>query len=102
MQVRARVTFQSRYGFIRTGEVFTAEEGYGQQLIIGGKVEREGRPEMKPERRQAAQADAKDEGDSAPPASEKAKDAGPEKRSLLSRAVRRRPVKTPSIALIAL
>jgi hypothetical protein len=99
MQVRAKTTFQSRYGFIRAGEVFTAEEGYGQQLIIGGKVVREG-GEMKPDRRQThTEAPLKkDDPMPPPPASENPKDAGTEKRSLLSRAVRRRPVRTPTIA----
>lgn len=90
MQLRAAATFQSRYGFIRTGEVFTAEETYGQQLVIGGKATK--MPDrVEPSRRQvipeAPQKKDEPTFDPPPPASESPKEDGQVKRSRSSRRV---------------
>jgi hypothetical protein len=54
VQVRSLVRFDSRYGPVRAGDVFTAEEGYAQGLIRDRKVERV--PEdLRPERTQVIQ-----------------------------------------------
>jgi hypothetical protein len=101
MQMRAIVTFQSRYGFIRTGEVFTAEDGYAQQLRIGGKAVYEPE-ERKPDRTQhfpaAPEKKTDDPVPSTPPPSEseRPKVSGTVQPSALSRAVRRLTKKTPT------
>jgi hypothetical protein len=94
MQVRAKVTFQSQYGLVRSGEVFSAEEHYANQLLKGGKVTREPdelREPLKVDRTQHFK-DAplkKDQPTPQPSASENQPDDGAERPSLLSRAGRR-------------
>jgi hypothetical protein len=39
MQLRATRTFKSRYGMIRNGQNFTAENSYGNDLISSGKAQ---------------------------------------------------------------
>jgi hypothetical protein len=54
MQVRARVRFDSKYGPVRPGDIFTAEEGYVQGLLRDNLVTKV--PEdLRPDRRQVIQ-----------------------------------------------
>ena len=39
VQARARATFKSRYGLIRTGQIFTSEKAYADEMVIRGNVE---------------------------------------------------------------
>ncbi len=103
MQCRALKTFQSRYGFIRTGEIFTAEEHIGKDYLNRGMVKIEpDRPDrsqlLKPDRTQVLPEAPlkKDEPTPRPPESEKQQEGGQERPSVLSRAARRLRRKTAS------
>jgi hypothetical protein len=95
MRVRAIATFQGRYGFVRTGEIFLAEDAYAHDLIAKKKVKLEPeRQQPEPDRKQAhPEAPRKKTEPTEPPASESHASAapkadGPAKPSVLSRAGR--------------
>jgi hypothetical protein len=102
MQVRALKRFESRYGPIRIGEIFTAEQSYGVYLVSKLMAE-----EIKPDKSELRQPDRrqvipgaplkKNETEPPPPSdTEKPQDDGPERPSALSRAARRLRKRTPS------
>ena len=106
MQLRAERTFLSRYGMIRMGQNFSAEPGYGQQLVAGGKAKPVPTP-LQPDRNQAFKraplTKEKKELPTEPPASESPNTAVPQddgsaRPSLLSRAGRALRKKTPTTA----
>lgn len=101
MQVRALKTFQSRYGFIRNGEIFTAEDHYARDLMTRAMVK-----ELKPDKSAPLAPDRtqvlpgaplkKDEPTQRPSESASQPEDGQAKPSALSRVARRLRKRTSS------
>jgi hypothetical protein len=53
IRVRAKATFNSRYGMVRGGEIFWCEEDYAREMEKIGNVTRESVPEPKPQNNRA-------------------------------------------------
>jgi hypothetical protein len=103
MQLRALTTFKSRYGMIRSGQNFTAEQAYGRDLVNGKKAMEIEVQMPRPGRTQAFKAAPANKGKDEPAPSPEpnmadpadAGEARPASSSRAGRASRRRTRSTP-------
>ena len=103
VQARALTTFKSQYGLIRTGQIFTSDKSYADEMVLKRNVEIVPST-LKPDRRQAFAAAPRNAGKGhateQPPSLSPSPDTadpqanGPEKPASSSRVVRRSKRKT--------